>query len=40
MKEHVLGLNVGIVLGIFIIVLTIVMALTFNWYAGKKEAEG
>jgi nucleotide-binding universal stress UspA family protein/uncharacterized membrane protein (DUF485 family) len=40
MGEHVLGTNVGIVFGMFIILLTIVMAVTFNWYAGKKEAEG
>lgn len=40
MKEHTLGVNVGIVFGVFIILLTIVMAVVFNWYAGKKEAEG
>ena len=31
---------IGIIFGMFIIVLTIVMAVLFNWYAGKKEAEG
>jgi nucleotide-binding universal stress UspA family protein/uncharacterized membrane protein (DUF485 family) len=40
MGEHALGVNVGIIFGMFIILLTIVMAVTFNWYAGKKEAEG
>ncbi|HEY3419619.1 MAG TPA: universal stress protein [Methanomassiliicoccales archaeon] len=40
MGEHTLGVNVGIVFGMFIILLTIVMAVMFNWYAGKKEAEG
>ena len=40
MGEHAFGLNVGIIFGVFIILLTIVMAVTFNWYAGKKEAEG
>jgi nucleotide-binding universal stress UspA family protein/uncharacterized membrane protein (DUF485 family) len=40
MGTHALGVNVGIIFGFFIIVLTIVMAVLFNWYAGKKEAEG
>lgn len=40
MGEHALGLNVGIIFGMFIILLTIVMAVWFNYYAGKKEAEG
>lgn len=40
MGTHALGVNVGIIFGMFIIFLTIVMAVTFNWYAGKKEAEG
>jgi nucleotide-binding universal stress UspA family protein len=40
MGGHTLGVNVGIVFGVFIIMLTIVMAVTFNWYAGRKEAEG
>ena len=40
MGIHALGVNIGIIFGMFIIVLTIVMAVTFNWYAGKKEAEG
>ncbi len=40
MGEHALGVNVGIIFGVFIIMLAIVMALVFNWYAGMKEAEG
>jgi nucleotide-binding universal stress UspA family protein/uncharacterized membrane protein (DUF485 family) len=40
LKEHMLGVNLGIVFGVFVILLTIVMAVVFNWYAGKKEAEG
>ena len=40
MGIHAFGVNVGIIFGMFIIVLTIVMAVLFNWYAGKKEAEG
>lgn len=40
MGEHAFGTNVGIIFGMFIILLCIVMAVTFNWYAGKKEAEG
>jgi nucleotide-binding universal stress UspA family protein/uncharacterized membrane protein (DUF485 family) len=40
MGSHALGVNVGIVFGMFIIILTIIMAVAFNWYAGKKEAEG
>ena len=40
MGSHAFGVNVGIIFGMFIIVLTIVMAVLFNWYAGKKEAEG
>ena len=40
LKEHALGVNVGIIFGVFVILLTIVMAVVFNWYAGKKEAEG
>jgi uncharacterized membrane protein (DUF485 family) len=40
MGERALGLNVGIVFGVFVILLAIIMALVFNWYAGMKEAEG
>ena len=40
MGTHALGVNVGIIFGLFIIILTIVMAVVFNWYAGKKEADG
>ena len=40
MGTHAFGVNVGIIFGMFIIILTIVMAVLFNWYAGKKEAEG
>jgi len=40
MGTHAFGVNVGIIFGLFIIVLTIVMAVLFNWYAGKMEAEG
>jgi nucleotide-binding universal stress UspA family protein/uncharacterized membrane protein (DUF485 family) len=39
MKEHALGVNVGVIFGVFVILLAIVMAVVFNWYAGKKEAE-
>jgi nucleotide-binding universal stress UspA family protein/uncharacterized membrane protein (DUF485 family) len=40
MGERTLGVNVGVVFGVFVILLAIVMALVFNWYAGMKEAEG
>ncbi len=40
MGERALGVNVGIVFGVFVILLAIIMALVFNWYAGMKEAEG
>jgi nucleotide-binding universal stress UspA family protein/uncharacterized membrane protein (DUF485 family) len=39
MKEHAFGVNVGIVFGLFVILLAIIMAVVFNWYAAKKEAE-
>lgn len=34
---EVLGMNLGLVFGLFVIVLAIIMAIAFNWYAGKKE---
>jgi nucleotide-binding universal stress UspA family protein/uncharacterized membrane protein (DUF485 family) len=38
MAETVGQLNVGMVLGFTVIILAIVMALVFNWYATKQEA--
>ena len=38
MSETVGKLNVGMVLGLTVIILAIVMAVVFNWYAGKQEA--
>ncbi|MCE5296620.1 MAG: universal stress protein [Euryarchaeota archaeon] len=37
MSERLLGLNVGLVLGFAAIILAIVMAVVFNWYAIKME---
>ena len=37
MGEHILGLNVGLLLGFVIILVTIVMAVMFNRYATKLE---
>jgi hypothetical protein len=34
---RVLGLNVGIVGGMFIIVSAIIIAVYYNWYAGQVE---
>lgn len=34
-----LGMNVGIFSGLLLIFTAIVMAITFNWYAGKTEKE-
>jgi nucleotide-binding universal stress UspA family protein len=36
---EVLGMNLGLVFGLFVIILAIVMAIGFNWYAGRKEKE-
>jgi nucleotide-binding universal stress UspA family protein len=36
-RDALFGLNVGIVAGIVIIVVTVVMAVAFNWYAGRAE---
>ncbi len=33
------GMNVGVYSGIILIVTAIIMAVGFNWYAGKKEKE-
>jgi nucleotide-binding universal stress UspA family protein/uncharacterized membrane protein (DUF485 family) len=38
MAETVGKLNVGMVLGFTVIILAIVMAVVFNWYASKQEA--
>ncbi len=38
MSEAVGKLNVGMVLGLTVIILAIIMAVVFNWYAGKQEA--
>jgi nucleotide-binding universal stress UspA family protein/uncharacterized membrane protein (DUF485 family) len=40
MKERVIGLNVGIIMGISVILLAIIMAVTFNHYAVRIEREG
>ncbi|MDD1772199.1 MAG: universal stress protein [Methanomassiliicoccales archaeon] len=37
LKEHVAGLNVGLIMGMTVIVLAIVMALAFNYYAVRVE---
>ena len=37
MKTHVLGMNVGILLGFLIIIVAIVMAVWFNLYASRAE---
>jgi uncharacterized membrane protein (DUF485 family) len=37
MKTHLLGMNVGIVLGFLIIIVAIVMAVWFNIYASRAE---
>ncbi len=34
---EIFGMNLGLVFGFFVIVLAIVMAIGFNWYAGRKE---
>jgi nucleotide-binding universal stress UspA family protein/uncharacterized membrane protein (DUF485 family) len=39
MKTHMLGMNLGIVLGFLIIIVAIVMAVWFNRYATKAESE-
>jgi nucleotide-binding universal stress UspA family protein/uncharacterized membrane protein (DUF485 family) len=39
MGEHVLGMNVGLVLGILVILVAIVMAVMFNRYATKMESQ-
>ncbi len=38
-STEMFGMNLGIVFGLFVIVLAIVMAIAFNWYAGKKEKQ-
>ena len=38
-SAELLGMNLGVVFGFFVIILAIVMAIGFNWYAGKKEKE-
>lgn len=37
MGSLTLGTNVGIILGMLVIIIAIVMAVVFNWYAGKME---
>jgi nucleotide-binding universal stress UspA family protein/uncharacterized membrane protein (DUF485 family) len=39
MKTHVLGMNIGILLGFLVILVAIVMAVWFNIYAGRAEAK-
>jgi nucleotide-binding universal stress UspA family protein/uncharacterized membrane protein (DUF485 family) len=39
MSQHVLGMNVGIVLGFLVILVAIVMAIMFNRYASKMEKQ-
>lgn len=34
---EIFGMNLGLVLGFFVIILAIVMAIGFNWYAVRKE---
>lgn len=36
-REDLLGMNVGTVTGIVLILLTIGLAIGFNWYAGRSE---
>jgi len=38
-SSQVLGMNVGIVSGMLLILVAIIMAICFNWYAGKTEKE-
>lgn len=38
-STEVLGMNLGLVFGFLVIVLAIIMAIAFNWYAGRKERE-
>lgn len=40
LKEHVAGLNLGLIMGMTVIGLAIVMALAFNHYAVRLEREG
>jgi nucleotide-binding universal stress UspA family protein/uncharacterized membrane protein (DUF485 family) len=39
MKTHMLGMNLGLVLGFLVIIVAIIMAVWFNYYATKAEAE-
>lgn len=39
MREQMLGMNVGLLLGFLIIIVAIVMAVWFNIYAGRAEAK-
>jgi nucleotide-binding universal stress UspA family protein/uncharacterized membrane protein (DUF485 family) len=38
-STEMFGMNLGLAFGLFVIVLAIVMAVVFNWYAGKKEKQ-
>jgi nucleotide-binding universal stress UspA family protein/uncharacterized membrane protein (DUF485 family) len=39
LKERMLGLNLGLIMGMTVILMAIVMALAFNYYAVKVEKE-
>ncbi len=36
-STEVLGMNLGLVFGMFVIILAIVMTIVFNWYAVRRE---
>jgi hypothetical protein len=40
MATRIAGLNVGLIMGMTVILLAIIMALSFNYYAVKVEKEG
>jgi uncharacterized membrane protein (DUF485 family) len=40
MATRVAGLNLGLIMGMTVILLAIVMALSFNYYAVRVEKEG
>jgi len=40
MSTRIAGLNVGLIMGMTVILLAIAMAVSFNYYAVKVEREG